>query len=84
MIPRKHVRVDVPDKSAELPDGLPAGTRVRLAPTRTTGTVVRAEEDRGGTYVVVKLDSTGGLRCITPDRLTPVQKRRRRRKVAAP
>jgi hypothetical protein len=83
MINRKQVRVDVPDKSATLPDGLPAGTRVRLSPTHTTGTVIRAEEDRGGTYVVVKLDSTGGLRCITPDRLVPVV-RRRRRKVAAP
>ncbi len=86
MIPRKHVRVDLPDKSAALPDNLPAGTRVRLAPTRTTGTVVAAEEDRGGLYVVIRLEATGGLRCVTPDRLVPVARRRRRKpaRTAAP
>lgn len=82
MITRKPVRVTVPDRSAELPDDLPAGTRVRLTPTRTTGVVIRAEQDRGGAYIVVRLESNGGHRCIPPDRLTPVKRRRKRR--AAP
>ncbi len=79
MINRHHVHVTVPDKSAELPPELPAGTRVRLTPTRVTGTVVRAEQDRGGLYVVVHVEGNGALRCIPPDRLTPVQRKRRRR-----
>lgn len=79
MINRKPVHVAVPDRSAELPPELPAGTRVRLTPTRTTGVVIRAEQDRGGIYVVVRLESTGGHRCIPPDRLVPVKRRRKRR-----
>ena len=79
MITRKSVRVTVPDRSADLPADLPAGTRVRLTPTRTTGVVIRAEQDRGGAYVVVRLESTGGHRCIPPERLTPVKRRRKRR-----
>lgn len=79
MINRHPVQVTVPDKSAELPPELPAGTRVRIGPTRTTGTVVRAEQDRGGIYVVVRVDGNGGHRCIAPDRLTPVVRRRKRR-----
>lgn len=79
MINRRPVHVTVPDRSAELPPELPAGTRVRLTPTRVTGTVVRAEQDRGGLYIVVRVEDNGGLRCIPPDRLTPVQRKRRRR-----
>lgn len=79
MINRHPVQVTVPDKSAELPPELPAGTRVRITPTRTTGTVVRAEQDRGGIYIVVRVDGNGGHRCIAPDRLTPVVRRRKRR-----
>ncbi len=79
MINRKPVRVTVPDKSAELPPELPAGTRVRLTPTRATGTVVAAEQDRGGLYIVVHVEGNGSLRCIPPDRLAPVQRRRKRR-----
>lgn len=79
MINRKPVRVTVPDRSAELPPELPAGTRVRLVPTRVAGTVVKAEQDRGGLYIVVRVEGTGGLRCIAPERLTPVQRKRKRR-----
>lgn len=79
MINRRPVHVTVPDRSAELPPELPAGTRVRLTPTRVTGTVIAAEQDRGGLYVVVHVEGTGGLRCIPPGRLTPVQRKRKRR-----
>lgn len=79
MINRRPVHVTVPDRSAELPPELPAGTRVRLTPTRVTGTVIAAEQDRGGTYIVVRVEANGALRCIPPERLTPVQRRRKRR-----
>lgn len=75
---RNRTTVDVPDRSADLPANLPAGTRVRLAPTRSLGTVVRAEQDTGGIYVVVRIDRTGGLRCLRPEQLVVAETRRAR------
>lgn len=79
MITRKGVRVAVPDRTADLPPELPMGSRVRLAGSRESGVVIRGEQDRGGIYAVVRLDRTGGLRCIPPDRLVPAKRRRSRR-----
>jgi len=79
MITRKGVRVAVGGRTANLPPGLPMGCRVRLGGSRESGVVIRAEQDRGGIYVVVRLDRTGGFRCIPPDRLVPAKRRRKRR-----
>lgn len=83
VIPRKQTEVDIQDRSTELPDDLPAGTHVRLTPSRATGVVVRAEQDAGGLYVVLRLDSTGGERCVRPDRLVPINRSRRSSKASS-
>lgn len=79
--PRNPSRVVLPDRSAELPPDLPAGTKVRLvASRRAVGTVVRAEQDRGGLYVVVRMEANGSVRCLPPDLLRPVVPPTRRRR----
>jgi hypothetical protein len=68
----------LPDRSAPLPGHLAPGTRVRLgAGSREVATVLRGERDRGGEYVVVHVDRTGGVRCVPADRLVPVRRGRR-------
>ncbi len=74
-VTRTPSRVELPDRSAELPPDLPAGTKVRLAAgRRAVGTVVRAEQDRGGLYVIVRIDGSraAAVRCLPPDLLRPV------------
>jgi len=83
MINRHPVQVTIPDKSAELPPELQAGTRVRIASTHTTGVVIRAEQDRGGIYILVRVAGNGSLRCIPPNRLVVLEKRDKRRTARA-
>jgi len=78
MIQRRTVAVELPDRSAPLPEPWRAGDQARLVGSRERVTVLSAQRDGDGSVVLVARSvRTGGLRCLRPERVTPVRQRRR-------
>jgi len=77
MIQRRTVAIEVPDRSAPLPEPWRAGDQARLVGSRERVTVLSAQRDGDGSVVLVARSArTGGLRCLRPERVTPIRRHR--------
>jgi len=77
MIQRRAVAVEVVDRSVPLPAPWRVGDQARLVGTRNRLTVLAGQRDGDGSIILVaRSQRTGGLRCLRPERVTPVERRK--------